>query len=58
MSPGLFIVDDEPGARHSVASLASSLRIPCQTYASAEELLRTTTRPGRAVCWSTFGFRT
>jgi FixJ family two-component response regulator len=36
----LFVVDDEPDARKGVAALASSMGIPCETFASAEEFLR------------------
>ncbi len=35
----LFVVDDEQKVRNSVAALARSLGIACQTFASAEEFL-------------------
>jgi two-component system, LuxR family, response regulator FixJ len=35
----LFVVDDDPMSRKAVAALASSLKIRCKTFASAEEFL-------------------
>jgi two-component system, LuxR family, response regulator FixJ len=35
----LFVVDDEPAVREAVASLACSLGIPCECFASGEEFL-------------------
>ncbi len=35
----LFVVDDDAKARKAVAALASSLKIPCELFASAEEFL-------------------
>jgi signal transduction histidine kinase len=35
----LFVIDDDPGSRRAVAALASSLKIKCETFASAEEFL-------------------
>jgi len=35
----LFVVDDDPKARKAMAALASSLKIRCETFASAEEFL-------------------
>jgi FixJ family two-component response regulator len=37
--PTVFVVDDDPGARESLAALMSSLALPCETFASAEEFL-------------------
>jgi two-component system, LuxR family, response regulator FixJ len=40
MSRGtLFVIDDDPKARKAVAALASSMRIACESFASAEEFL-------------------
>jgi FixJ family two-component response regulator len=33
----LFVVDDDPNSRKAVAALASSLKINCETFASAED---------------------
>ena len=38
--PTVFVVDDEPDARDSVAALSLSLGLDCQVYASAEAFLR------------------
>ena len=38
-TPTVFVVDDEPMARESVAVLAQALGIPCRTFASAEAFL-------------------
>ncbi len=35
----LFVIDDDPRSRKGMAALASSLNIPCTTFASAEEFL-------------------
>ncbi len=35
----LFVVDDDPKARKAVSALASSMKMKCQTFASAEEFL-------------------
>ncbi len=35
----LYIVDDDPAARKSMAALAASMKIKCESFASAEELL-------------------
>ena len=35
----LFVVDDDPKARKAVAALASSMKIKCELFASAEEFL-------------------
>ena len=35
----LFVVDDDPKSRKAVAALAFSMKIPCKTFASAEEFL-------------------
>jgi FixJ family two-component response regulator len=35
----LFVVDDEPNSRKAAAALASSMKIRCETFASAEEFL-------------------
>jgi FixJ family two-component response regulator len=35
----LFVVDDDPQARKAVAALASSMKIRCELFASAEEFL-------------------
>ena len=35
----LFVVDDDPNSRKAVAALASSMRIRCETFASAEGFL-------------------
>ena len=35
----LFVVDDDPKSRKAVAALASSMKIRCETFASAEEFL-------------------
>jgi FixJ family two-component response regulator len=35
----LFVVDDDPVSRKAVAALASSMRIRCETFASAEGFL-------------------
>ena len=35
----LFVIDDDPKSRKAVAALASSLKITCETFASAEEFL-------------------
>lgn len=35
----LYVVDDDPSARRSLAILAQSLGMACQVYVSAEELL-------------------
>ena len=35
----LFVVDDDPKSRKAVAALASSMKIKCETFASAEEFL-------------------
>lgn len=35
----LFVIDDDPRSRNAVAALASSLRIKCETFASAEGFL-------------------
>lgn len=40
-APPLFVVDDEAKVCRSVAALAHSLGIPCQTFRSAEEFLDT-----------------
>ena len=32
----LFVIDDEPNSRKAAAALASSLKIRCETFASAE----------------------
>jgi FixJ family two-component response regulator len=38
--PGnLFVVDDDPMSRKAAKALASSLKIPCESFASAEEFL-------------------
>ncbi len=37
--PVLFVVDDDPEARAGVAALATSMGIPCRTFASAEDFL-------------------
>ena len=39
MDVTLYAVDDNPSSRCHVAAVARSLGLPCQTYASAEELL-------------------
>lgn len=38
-NPVVFVVDDDPAARNSVAALIQSRGLPVQTYASAEEFL-------------------
>jgi FixJ family two-component response regulator len=39
-SPGtLFVVDDDPKSREAMAALASSMKIRCEMFASAEEFL-------------------
>ena len=35
----LFVVDDDPKSRKAVAALASSMKIKCEPFASAEEFL-------------------
>ena len=35
----LFVIDDDPKARKAVAALASSMKIKCGLFASAEEFL-------------------
>jgi len=35
----LFVVDDDPKSRKAVAALASSMKITCETFASAEGFL-------------------
>ena len=35
----LFVIDDDPKSRKAVAALASSLKITCETFASAEGFL-------------------
>jgi FixJ family two-component response regulator len=35
----LFVIDDDPKSCRAVAALASSLKIKCETFASAEEFL-------------------
>ena len=35
----LFVVDDDPKSRKAVAALASSMKIRCETFASAEGFL-------------------
>jgi FixJ family two-component response regulator len=35
----LFVVDDDPKSRKGVAALASSMKIPCELFASAEAFL-------------------
>jgi two-component system, LuxR family, response regulator FixJ len=35
----LFVVDDDPKSRKAMAALASSMKIRCETFASAEEFL-------------------
>jgi len=35
----LFVIDDDPQSRKAVAALASSLKITCETFASAEGFL-------------------
>ncbi len=35
----LFVVDDDPASRKAAAALASSMKIKCETFASAEEFL-------------------
>jgi FixJ family two-component response regulator len=35
----LFVVDDDPKSRKAVSALASSLKMKCETFASAEEFL-------------------
>jgi two-component system, LuxR family, response regulator FixJ len=35
----LFVVDDDPKSRKAVAALASSMKIQCELFASAEEFL-------------------
>jgi len=44
----LFFVDDDPNARRSVEALALSIGIPCESFASAEQLLESfdISRPG------------
>lgn len=37
--PCLYAVDDDPETRRSIEILALSLRLPCQTFATAEQLL-------------------
>lgn len=35
----LFVIDDDPKSRKAVAALASSMKIKCEPFASAEEFL-------------------
>jgi two-component system, LuxR family, response regulator FixJ len=35
----LFVIDDDPNSRKAVAALASSMKIRCETFASAETFL-------------------
>ena len=35
----LFVIDDDPNSRKAVAALASSMKIRCETFASAEAFL-------------------
>jgi FixJ family two-component response regulator len=35
----LFVIDDDPKSRKAVAALASSMKIACETFASAEGFL-------------------
>ncbi len=39
IDPTVFVVDDEPDARHSVEALSLSLGLQCQTFESAESFL-------------------
>lgn len=47
--PTVFIVDDDPGIRFSLAALLTAANLPLQCYASAEEFLHTFD-PERAGC--------
>jgi len=38
--PVIFIVDDDPAARNSLAALVKSRRLPVETFSSAEEFLK------------------
>lgn len=38
--PTMFVVDDEAGARESLAALATSMGVPCEAFPSAEECLQ------------------
>ena len=37
--PVIFIVDDDPAARNSLAALVKSRRLPVETFSSAEEFI-------------------
>jgi FixJ family two-component response regulator len=38
-NPTVFVVDDEPAARNSVAALVSSMSMDCRSFSSAEQFL-------------------
>ncbi|MBX7168734.1 MAG: response regulator [Pirellulales bacterium] len=37
--PTVFVIDDDPAARESLAAVVESMRIPARTFASAEDFL-------------------
>ena len=46
--PIVYIVEDDPAARDSVAAFVSTMGLACRTFASAEEFLEHTMPTGPA----------
>lgn len=48
-SPTVFVVDDDPGVRKSLRLLIETVKLPVETYASAQDFLDAC-KPGRPGC--------